>query len=148
MVYSRPYGRLAQRESAAFTRQRSLVRSQHRPLGKPFSLQGKRRPRGRDRRNPSLFLHQCAERRISQHFRPLEQSRRDLCVRGGRKLRLEPNVYFDEVLDALEQERRSVDEDLRRLTAAAAYLRALLPERCRRARRRCTPRRRWPRCSA
>jgi hypothetical protein len=34
VVYSRSYGRLAQRESAAFTRQRSLVRTQHRPLQK------------------------------------------------------------------------------------------------------------------
>jgi hypothetical protein len=33
MVYSPPQGRLAQRESAAFTRQRSLVRAQHRPPG-------------------------------------------------------------------------------------------------------------------
>src|SRR5215217_9311657 len=40
MVYSRSYGRLAQRESAAFTRQRSLVRSQHRPLSKSAILQG------------------------------------------------------------------------------------------------------------
>jgi hypothetical protein len=32
MVYSPLQGRLAQRESAAFTRQRTLVRSQHRPL--------------------------------------------------------------------------------------------------------------------
>ena len=41
MVYSRSYGRLAQRESAAFTRQRSLVRSQHRPLSKSCALQVK-----------------------------------------------------------------------------------------------------------
>jgi hypothetical protein len=34
MVYSPLQGRLAQRESAAFTRQRSLVRTQHRPLPK------------------------------------------------------------------------------------------------------------------
>src|SRR5829696_1723207 len=34
MVYSPLQGRLAQRESAAFTRQRTLVRSQHRPLKK------------------------------------------------------------------------------------------------------------------
>src|SRR5215218_3296043 len=34
MVYSPLQGRLAQRESAAFTRQRSLVRTQHRPLEK------------------------------------------------------------------------------------------------------------------
>ena len=31
---------------------------------------------------------------------------------------------FDEVLDALKQERQRVDEDLKRLTAAAAYLTA------------------------
>ena len=42
MVYSRSYGRLAQRESAAFTRQRSLVRSQHRPLLFLLHLQDKR----------------------------------------------------------------------------------------------------------
>jgi hypothetical protein len=36
---------------------------------------------------------------------------------------------FEEALEALEQERQRVDEDLRRLTAAAAYLRALLPIR-------------------
>ena len=50
---------------------------------------------------------------------------------------------FDEVLDALEQERRRFDEGLKRLTLAAAYLRPLLPRRRRNARRRrCTPRRR------
>ena len=50
---------------------------------------------------------------------------------------------FDEVLCMLEQERKRFAEDLRRLTVAAAYLRALLPERRRHARRRrCTPRRR------
>jgi hypothetical protein len=50
---------------------------------------------------------------------------------------------FDEVLDALKHERQRVDEDLRRLTAVAAYLRNLLPKRRRHARRwRCTPRRR------
>jgi hypothetical protein len=48
---------------------------------------------------------------------------------------------FDEVLDALEQERQRFDEDLKRLIVAAAYLRPLLPPRCAR-RRRCTPRRR------
>jgi hypothetical protein len=49
---------------------------------------------------------------------------------------------FDEVLCMLEQERKRFDEDLRRLTLAAAYLRAMLPERrvTRRRRRRCTPR--------
>jgi hypothetical protein len=36
---------------------------------------------------------------------------------------------FSEVLDTLEQERQRVDEDLRRLVVAAAYLRAMLPER-------------------
>ena len=48
---------------------------------------------------------------------------------------------FDEVLRMLEQERKRFDEDLRRLTIAAAYLRALLPGRRRRTmrRRRCTP---------
>jgi hypothetical protein len=46
---------------------------------------------------------------------------------------------FDEVLCMLEHERERVDEDLRRLTVAAAYLRALLPEpRNRRSRRRCS----------
>ena len=52
---------------------------------------------------------------------------------------------FDEVLRMLEQERKRFDEDLRRLAIAAAYLRALLPERRRpstRRRRRCTPRQR------
>jgi len=47
---------------------------------------------------------------------------------------------FSEVLDALEQERQRVDEDLRRLVVAAAYLRAMLPERRRARRRRCSPR--------
>ena len=50
---------------------------------------------------------------------------------------------FDEVLDDLERVRQRFDEDLRRLTLAAAYLRPLLPQRRRSARRRrCTPRRR------
>src|SRR3712207_1650085 len=35
------HGRLAQRESAAFTRQRSLVRNQHRPLKEAAYLSGK-----------------------------------------------------------------------------------------------------------
>lgn len=49
---------------------------------------------------------------------------------------------FDEVLDTLEEERRRVDEDLRRLAVVAAYLRTLLPKRRRvPPRRRCTPRR-------
>ena len=56
---------------------------------------------------------------------------------------------FDEVLYVLEQERERFDEDLRRLTVAAACLRALLlPERRRMRRRmlrrRCTPRQRHP----
>ena len=48
---------------------------------------------------------------------------------------------FDEVLDALERERQRFDEDLKRLTLAAAYLRPLLPRR-RARRRRCAPKRR------
>ncbi len=44
---------------------------------------------------------------------------------------------FDEVLCMLEHERERFDEDLKRLTVAAAYLRALLPE----------PRNRKSRCS-
>src|SRR5215218_2714810 len=57
---------------------------------------------------------------------------------------------FEEVLETLEKERQRFDEDLRRLTAAAAYLRALLPtrRRRRRLRQRCTAsRRRILRCS-
>ena len=54
-------------------------------------------------------------------------------------------LRFEEVLYDLEQERLRVDEDLRRLAVAAAYLRTLLlpPSRRRRPqrRRRCTPRR-------
>jgi hypothetical protein len=47
---------------------------------------------------------------------------------------------FNEVLDTLEQERQRVNENLRRLTVAAAYLRAMLPERrLRTRRRRCSP---------
>ena len=50
---------------------------------------------------------------------------------------------FDEVLWMLEHEREHVNEDLRRLTLAAAYLRDLLPER-RNRRRRCSNwTRRW-----
>ena len=46
---------------------------------------------------------------------------------------------FDEVLRMLEHERERLDEDLRRLTLAAADLRDLLPERRnRRSRRRCS----------
>ena len=44
---------------------------------------------------------------------------------------------FDEVLCMLEHERERVNEDLRRLSLAAAYLRDLLPE----------PRNRKRRCS-
>ena len=47
---------------------------------------------------------------------------------------------FNEVLDTLEQERQRVEEDLRRLVIAAAYLRTMLPERRRVRRRRCSPR--------
>ena len=48
---------------------------------------------------------------------------------------------FDEVLCMLEHERERVNEDLRRLSLAAAYLRDLLPERRnrrRKIRRRCS----------
>jgi hypothetical protein len=46
---------------------------------------------------------------------------------------------FDEVLRILEHERERLDEDLKRLTLAAAYLRDLLPvRRNRRSRRRCS----------
>ena len=47
---------------------------------------------------------------------------------------------FDEVLRILEHERERLDEDLKRLTLAAAYLRDLLPVRRnrRRRRRRCS----------
>ena len=45
---------------------------------------------------------------------------------------------FDEVLCMLEHERERLDEDLRRLTLAAAYLRDLLPGRLNRRRRRCS----------
>ena len=52
-------------------------------------------------------------------------------------------LRFEEVLYDLEQERLSVDEDLRRLAVAAAYLRTLLlpprPRRRPQPRRRCTP---------
>ena len=51
------------------------------------------------------------------------------------------NLRFDDVLYDLEQERQRVDEDLKRLTAAAAYLRAYLPQRRHVRRGRCTPRR-------
>jgi hypothetical protein len=58
---------------------------------------------------------------------------------------LDTQRRFDEVLYMLEQERKRVDKNLRELTAAAAYLRALLPERRRsRPRMRCTPRRGVP----
>ena len=50
---------------------------------------------------------------------------------------------FEQVLYMLEQERKRFDEDLKRLIAAAAYLRPLLPRRRQHMRRRrCTPRRR------
>ena len=42
---------------------------------------------------------------------------------------------FDEVLCMLEHERERVNEDLRRLSLAAAYLRDLLPEPSNRKRR-------------
>jgi hypothetical protein len=51
---------------------------------------------------------------------------------------------FDDVFDALEREQQRFDEDLRRLTIAAAYLRELLPQRRRPVRRRCIPRRQQP----
>jgi hypothetical protein len=47
---------------------------------------------------------------------------------------------FSEVLGKLKQERQRVDEELRRLVVAAAYLRTMLPERRRTRRRRCSPR--------
>ena len=59
--------------------------------------------------------------------------------REGRSMHREQR-RFDEVLDTLEQERQRVDEDLRRLVVAAAYLRTMLPERRRARRRRCSPR--------
>ena len=62
MVYSRAYGRLAQRESAAFTRQRSLVRSQHRPLVKSSILQEKREGKGEVGTYTRPFLHQSVNR--------------------------------------------------------------------------------------
>lgn len=46
---------------------------------------------------------------------------------------------FDEVLKDLEQERLRFEKSLKELTAAAAYLRSLLPRR--RRRRHCTPHR-------
>src|SRR5215212_11109116 len=57
MVYSSLQGRLAQRESAAFTRQRSLVRTQHRPLPKYFVLQVKR---GRQEQVSDTLPSHCA----------------------------------------------------------------------------------------
>ena len=63
---------------------------------------------------------------------------------GGRSTLDTQEGRFNEVLCMLEHERERFDADLRRLTVAAAYLRALLlPERRPHARRRrCTPRRR------
>ena len=50
---------------------------------------------------------------------------------------------FEQVLYMLDQERIRFDEDLKRLIAASAYLRPLLPRRRRHTRRRrCTLRRR------
>ena len=46
---------------------------------------------------------------------------------------------FDKVLAMLEHERELADANLKRLTAAAAYLRVLLPNSRRTLRRRCTP---------
>src|SRR5215204_1582478 len=57
MVYSSLQGRLAQRESAAFTRQRSLVRTQHRPLVKSDVLQVKR---GRQEQVSDTLPSHCA----------------------------------------------------------------------------------------
>jgi hypothetical protein len=51
-----------------------------------------------------------------------------------------PAVPARRVKDVLNQERQRVDEDLRQPTAAAAYLRAYLPQRRHARRRRCTPR--------
>src|SRR5215218_2457417 len=62
MVYSPLQGRLAQRESAAFTRQRSLVRTQHRPLSRYFVLQGKRKGKEELGTCTWSFLHQSDNR--------------------------------------------------------------------------------------
>jgi hypothetical protein len=52
-----------------------------------------------------------------------------------------PSAFYDDKLTGIKQlARRRADVDLRRLTAAAAYLRALLPKRKRVKRRRCTTR--------
>ena len=64
-------------------------------------------------------------------------------TRSIRRRRSLPDIKeerFDEVLCMLEHERERLDEDLKRLTLAAAYyLRDLLPERRnRRRRRRCS----------
>ena len=65
-----------------------------------------------------------------------------LLPEGRKSMQDAKQQLFDEVLDTLEQERQRADENLKRLVLVAAHLRALLPERRRRARRgRCTPRR-------
>src|SRR5215207_2219218 len=65
-----------------------------------------------------------------------------LLSEGRKSMQDAKQQLFDEVLDTLEQERQRADENLKRLALVAAHLRALLPERRRRARRgRCTPRR-------
>jgi hypothetical protein len=65
-----------------------------------------------------------------------------LLSKGRKSMQDAKQQLFDEVLDTLEQERQRADENLKRLVLVAAHLRALLPERRRRARRgRCTPRR-------
>jgi hypothetical protein len=65
-----------------------------------------------------------------------------LLPEGRKSMQDAKQQLFDEVLDTLEQERQRADENLKRLALVAAHLRALLPERRRRTRRRrCTPRR-------
>ena len=58
MVYSSLHGRLAQRESAAFTRQRSLVRTQHRPLSRTAYLSSKPPNRQYSSESSGYFVHQ------------------------------------------------------------------------------------------
>jgi hypothetical protein len=58
---------------------------------------------------------------------------------GGQGMPDTQEERFGEVLSMLERER--FEGDLRRLTIAADYLRALLPKRGRSARCRCSPRR-------
>src|SRR3990170_1447563 len=55
-IFSEPPGRLAQRESAAFTRQRSLVRTQHRPLSKPLFSEAKHESRMKDSDTRRTFV--------------------------------------------------------------------------------------------